>query len=48
MADNDVSFCQHAIIEFLIKEEIPAAEFTTDFSVRMEMCAWVLVLLDNG
>ena len=26
MADNDVSFCQHAIIEFLVKEEIPAAD----------------------
>jgi len=26
MADNDVSFCQRAIIEFLVKEEIPAAD----------------------
>ena len=26
MADNDVSFRQHAIIEFLVKEEIPAAD----------------------
>ena len=26
MADNDMSFCQRAIIEFLVKEEIPAAE----------------------
>ena len=26
MADNDVSFCQHAVIEFLVKEEIPAAD----------------------
>jgi len=26
MADNDMSFCQHADIEFLVKEEIPAAE----------------------
>ena len=25
MAD-DVSFCQHAVIEFLVKEEIPAAD----------------------
>ena len=24
MADNNVSFCQRAIIEFLVKEEIPA------------------------
>ena len=26
MADNDMSFCQLAVIEFLVKEEIPAAE----------------------
>ena len=26
MADNDMSFRQHAVIEFLAKEEIPAAE----------------------
>jgi transposase len=25
MADNDVSFCQHAVIEFFVKEEIPTA-----------------------
>ena len=26
MANNDVSFCQRAIIEFLVKEEIPTAD----------------------
>ena len=26
MADNDMSFRQHAVIKFLVKEEIPAAE----------------------
>ena len=26
MADNDVSFRQFAVIEFLVKEEIPAAD----------------------
>ena len=26
MADNDMSFRQHAVINFLVKEEIPAAE----------------------
>ena len=26
MANNDVSFCQCAVIEFLVKEEIPAAD----------------------
>jgi hypothetical protein len=35
MADNNVLFSQRAIIEFLFKEEIPAA----DLRVCMEMCA---------
>jgi hypothetical protein len=26
MADNDVLFRQHAVIEFLVEEEIPAAD----------------------
>ena len=26
MANNHVSFRQHAVIEFLVKEEIPAAD----------------------
>ena len=26
MADNNMSFCQRTVIEFLVKEEIPAAE----------------------
>ena len=26
MADNDMSFRQRAVIEFFVKEEIPAAE----------------------
>ena len=26
MADNDVSFRQRVVIEFLVKEEIPAAD----------------------
>ena len=26
MAESDVSFLQHAVIEFLVKEEIPAAD----------------------
>ena len=26
MADNDVSFRQRGVIEFLVKEEIPAAD----------------------
>jgi hypothetical protein len=53
MADNDVSFCQHAVIEFLVKEEIPAADIHHRIQrvygdVCMEMCAWMLVVLDDG
>jgi len=43
MANNNMSFRQHAVIEFLIKEEIPA-----DFSVLMEVCAWVRAVLEDG
>jgi hypothetical protein len=48
MADKDVSFRQHAVIEFLVKEAFPLLIFTADFSVCMEMCAWVLTVLDDG
>ena len=49
MADNDVSFRQRAVIEFLVKEEILLLLiFTRDLSVCMEICAWVLVVLDDG
>ena len=45
MADNDVSFCQRAVIEFLVKEEIPAADIH-----QTSTCVWwwVLVVLDDG
>ena len=26
MTNNDMSFCQRAVIEFLVKDEVPAAE----------------------
>jgi hypothetical protein len=44
MANRDVSFPKRAVIEFLVKEEIP----TTDFSMCMDTYAWVLVVLDDG
>ena len=31
-----------------LKRRFPPLIFTTDFSVCMEMCAWVLVVLDDG
>jgi len=48
MVDNDMSFRQSAFIEFLVKEEIPAAEFTRDFSMLMEVCAWVRAVFEDG
>jgi len=41
MADNDMSFRQRAVIEFLIKEEILLQKFTRDFSMLMEVCMGV-------
>jgi len=41
MADN-VSFRQRAVIELLFKEEILAAD------IHYRLCAWVLVVLDDG
>jgi hypothetical protein len=35
-------------LNFLLKRRFPLLIFTTDFSVCMEMGAWVLVVLDNG
>ena len=39
MADNDMSFRQRAVIEFLVKEEIPAA----DSSPETSACLWKCV-----
>ena len=38
MADNDISFRQRAVIEFLVKEEIPAAEIH-----QTSACLWKCV-----
>ena len=42
MADNDMSFRQRAVIEFLVKEEIPAAEIhqrlQRAYGSNMEKC----------
>ena len=49
MADNDMSFRQRAVIEFLVKEEIPVLQkFTRDFSVLMEVCAWLRAVFADG
>jgi hypothetical protein len=37
MADNDMSFRQRDVIEF-----------TRDFSVLMEVCAWVRAVFEDG
>ena len=44
MADNVVSFRQRAVIEFLVTEEIPAADIHHRLQcVCREMCAWALL-----
>ena len=34
-------------LNFLLKRRFPLLIITTDFSVCMEMCAWVLAVLDD-
>jgi len=48
MADKDMSFCQRAVIEFLVKEEIPAAEIHQRRQCLMEVCAWVRAVFEDG
>ena len=48
MADNDMSFRQHAVIEFLVKEEIPAAEIHQRLQRDYEVCAWVRAVFEDG
>ncbi|KAJ4444208.1 hypothetical protein ANN_05999 [Periplaneta americana] len=48
MVDNDDSFRQRAVIEFLIKEKNILLKFTSDFSVHTEMCAWAPAVLGDG
>ena len=48
MADNDMSFRQRAVIEFLVKKKSLLQKFTRDFSVLMEVCAWVRAVFEDG
>ena len=47
MAD-DMSFRQRAVIEFLLKEEIPAPEIHQRLHVLMEVCVWVRAVFEDG
>ena len=38
MADNDMSFRQRAVIEFLVKEEVPAAESDRSVKPTLQLC----------
>ena len=40
-------FISVSSLNFLLKRRFPLLIFTTDFSVCMEMCAWVLAVLDD-
>ena len=44
-----MSFRQRAVIEFLVKEgKSLLQKFTRDFSVLMEVCAWVRAVFEGG
>ena len=49
MANNDMSFRQRAVIEFLVKEEIPAAEIHQRLQRAYgSVCAWVRAVFEDG
>ena len=48
MADNDMSFRQRAVIEFLVKEEIPVPEIHQRLQRAYGMCAWVRAVFEDG
>jgi len=48
MADNDMSFRQRAVIGFLVKEEIPAAETHQRLQRAYgSVCAWVRAVFED-
>ena len=48
MTNNDMSFHQRAVIEFLVKEEIPATEIHQRLQRAYEVCAWVRAVFEDG
>ena len=49
MADNDMSFRQRAVNEFLVKEEIPAAEIHQGLQRTYgSVSAWVRAVFEDG
>ena len=49
MADNDMSFRQRAVIEFLVKGAIPAAEIHQRLQHAYgSVCAWVRAVFEDG
>jgi hypothetical protein len=48
MADNDISFRQRAVNEFLVKEEIPVADIHHRLQRVYGGVCRVLVMLDDG
>ena len=48
MANNDMPFRQRAVIEFLVKEEIPAAEIHQRLQRALtEVFAWVRAVFED-
>ena len=48
MADKYMSFRQCAVNQFLVKEEIPAAEIHQRLQRPLEVCAWVRAVFEDG
>ena len=49
MPDNDMSFRQSAVIEFLVKEEIPTAEIYQRLQRAYgSVCVWVRAVFEDG
>ena len=48
MADDDMSFRQRAVIQFLVKDEIPAAEIHQRLQRAYgKVCAWVRAVFED-
>jgi len=49
MSDDDMLFCQRAVIEFLVKEEIRATEIHQRLQCAYgSVCAWVRAVFEDG
>jgi len=48
MANNDMSLRQQQSSNFSLKRKSLPQKYTRDFSVPMELCAWVRAVFEDG